>query len=295
MPKLPGAPCPEQIFVIGDIHGQHLAFEAALQRIAAAPRTGLPTRLVFTGDIIDRGPGNLRCVELLAEAKELAGVDEVTFLPGNHELLFRDALIDPVNNSGMWLMNGGLAVLEEVDNSPQAVALREAEGGVPGTEQLVKLMRAQLAPLLDLTAASPGHLRIGDLLFVHAGISPTAPMQEFLAQPQDEHARREHWAWIRSPFLEHEGPWPENENLVVVHGHTPHNQGLELDAETAPEFLDRVETHRRICVDAGAASRDQVAILEISGSEYRLDVTHARDLAVVEEPCEKTDGKEFCG
>ena len=58
--KLPGRPVDEQIFAIGDVHGQAVTLKKTLERIAEIPGVGLPRHLVFTGDIIDRGPENLR-------------------------------------------------------------------------------------------------------------------------------------------------------------------------------------------------------------------------------------------
>src|SRR3546814_10201329 len=53
------------------------------------------------------------------------------------------------------------------------------------------------------------HRRIGDYLFVHAGLHPGRPLDD-----QTEHDM----LWIREPFLSgHDWPHP----VTVVHGHTP--------------------------------------------------------------------------
>jgi serine/threonine protein phosphatase 1 len=74
-----------QVFAIGDVHGQADLLEATLAEIHGVPRSATLRRLIFLGDIIDRGPASLRAVALVGEAAELAGVDDVVLLPGNHE------------------------------------------------------------------------------------------------------------------------------------------------------------------------------------------------------------------
>ena len=50
--------------------------------------------------------------------------------------------------------------------------------------------------------------------------------------------------------------------------------GQRIDPAIAGQYLDRVDTHHRVCIDAGAAGMDQVALLEFSGDQYRITVTH---------------------
>lgn len=257
---LPGRSGQEQLFVIGDVHGQAGALNRALGEIRDRTASNLPSHLIFTGDIIDRGPDNLGAIESVMNAKELAGVDRVTFLPGNHELMLLDAIRAPQTHMTMWTWNGGMAVLDEVD----------PEGKVKMFVEIAKMVKERLADYVALIEAAPDHLRIDDLLFVHAGIAPDTDIAPFLAQPREETSRN-HWAWIRGPFLKHTGGWKDEPDLVVVHGHTPHNHGMKLDPDRAGEYLDRVEDHRRICVDAGAAGMDQVALLEVREGRYTIE------------------------
>ncbi|KKL25403.1 hypothetical protein LCGC14_2405670 [marine sediment metagenome] len=263
--KLPGAPLQEQVFAIGDVHGQAKALRRALAKIKDTPRNGMPSHLVFTGDIIDRGPENLDAIEAVRTAAELAGVDKVTFLPGNHELMLLEAVLQPHWGMNLWAQNGGMAVINEVD--PQGEHKR--------IDDIAKMLGEALEDFMQVIDDAPDYLRMGDLLFVHGGISPHVDMQAFLDQGRDMPSKmRDHWAWIRDEFLYHEGGWDEAGKLVVVHGHTPHNFGKRIDPAIADQYLDRVDTHKRICVDAGAAGMDQVALLEFSGDQYRITVAH---------------------
>jgi serine/threonine protein phosphatase 1 len=263
--KLPGAPLEEQVFAIGDVHGQAKALRRALAKIKDTPRNGMPSHLIFTGDIIDRGPENLDCIAALRAADGLAKVDKVTFLPGNHELMLLEAVRQPHWGMNLWAQNGGMAVINEVD--PQ----RELQH----IDEVARALEVELAPFISLIDTAPDYLRLADILFVHGGISPHEDMDAFLNQGRDMPSKMsDHWAWIRDEFLYHEGGWDADGNLIVVHGHTPHNMHQRIDPAIADQYLDRVDTHHRICVDAGAAGMDQVALLEFSNDRYRITVTH---------------------
>jgi serine/threonine protein phosphatase 1 len=251
----------EQIFAIGDVHGQSAALESALACVRNADRElGLKSHLVFTGDIIDRGCKNLQAIELVLKAQELAEVDEVTFLPGNHELIMIDGLR---HNSAMipgWIRLGGATLCAEI-----------AE--VLGTEQITPPMVLDHIPdFVALIDQAPNHLRLGDILFVHAGVHPHVPLEEWLARGRYGITRMEdHWAWIREPFLSWTGGFGPDGNLLVVHGHTRHNDGAVVDASNVYALFDFAAVHGRICLDAGtAAGHDQLVVLDMTPEGYRL-------------------------
>ena len=261
--KLPGRPVDEQIFAIGDVHGQAVTLEKTLARIAAIPGNGLPRHLVFLGDIIDRGPENIRAIDMVLKAERLAAVDKVTFLPGNHELMLLNAIRNPVESMINWATYIGIQVLDELD----------PEGEIQSVEGIARLLYNRLGDFITLINAAPNALRIEDLVFVHAGLAPGCDIDDYLAcsrfGPSDGF---NHWAWIGNPFLSHEGGWDTDRKVVVVHGHTPENQGLKLDPAYVHGYLDHVEKHRRICIDAGARTMGQIALLQISGRDYTLEI-----------------------
>lgn len=261
-------PCrgPEaQLFVVGDVHGQAVALGAALDAIAAVPGAGLPRRLVFLGDLIDRGPDSLGAVRLAMGAADRALVDEVTLLPGNHELMLIDGLLDPQSFIGDWLDNGGDAVILEAD--PGCAARKLAD--------LAEIARAAFDPdFLTLMTSGPVFRREGELLLVHAGLAPGVEAETFLAQGRFGSAG-EHWAWIREPFLDWEFGWGPDRSWVVVHGHTPavrRRAGLAGFVRAA----DRVRTHRRLGLDAGSAyGHPQVGWAEFRPDRYRIGLAVA--------------------
>lgn len=89
-----------RVFFIGDLHGHYDAFVEACQRVGFRPDQG--DIVVSTGDLIDRGPDNLRCLELLNEPWFYA-------VQGNHEELATTYLkhpgCEPLRRN--WAMNGG--------------------------------------------------------------------------------------------------------------------------------------------------------------------------------------------
>jgi serine/threonine protein phosphatase 1 len=263
--RLPGTAGPDQIFAIGDIHGQAATLEKALNNIASTPRRGEKRRLVFLGDLIDRGPENLRTLQLAMNAKELAAVDEVEYLWGNHELMFLDGLAGDVTAQECWIFNGGLQLLVELD-----VMIGNAD---KIAERICEKMRDEIAFMKNMKS----HTRAGDLLFVHAGINPLKKSAESLALDPQDVPTREHWAWIRDPFLHFRGPWDDDPKMVVVHGHTSVNQNCKLDPDDCVHLFDRVESHRRINLDAGAAGLGQAMVLEVNGQDYDFTLVQEWD------------------
>ncbi|MCZ8295567.1 MAG: metallophosphoesterase [Rhodobacteraceae bacterium] len=254
-----------QLFVLGDVHGQAHALEEALACIAAIPRTAERRKLVFLGDPIDRGPQNLRAMHLVLNAQVAAHVDEVVLLPGNHELMLLDALDNPLRYMGDWLDNGGVTVI--------------AEAKPPASVRLLcdfAEIAQRIAPSAFLAAIreAPSHHRLANLLLVHAGLSPDQIPEAFLKLPKAG-ACGTHWAWIRRPFLDWRGGWGPEGRWLVVHGHTPAVRRLG-DPSRFLALANRRHTHGRICLDAGAAyGLPQVGWAEFRADRFRLAISRA--------------------
>lgn len=262
---LDAAPSGVQIFAIGDVHGQAGTLAATLDKIAIIPRSALCRRLIFLGDIIDRGPDSLKAIDLSGTAKARAGVDEVVILPGNHELMLLDALDDPMVYMGDWLDNGGDAVILEA--LPMAHVTRLAE--------FAKIARAAIPKwFLEQMREGPTWHRAGRLLFVHAGLDPHAEPVAFLSRPRLEAYGSDHWAWIRHPFLEWTGGWGPKKDWKIIHGHTPAVKAIAHLDKFATK-ADQLTSHSRLCLDAGNAfGLPQIAWAEIQQGRYRIGLTH---------------------
>lgn len=236
-----GAP----VYAIGDIHGCYDLLHALLAEIgrdAADRGKEGPTRLVFCGDYVDRGPDSAKVLAALAWLVRSSSV-EVRLLEGNHEEMLRLFLKQPAQHR-QWLMRDGRYTLESYGIPVPEASLSPAD--------LIQLRDA----LLDHMPASHHQLlrelepmvEIGDYAFVHAGIVPDVP----LAKQQ-----REDLLWIRREFLDHQRPFEK----VIVHGHSW--------TDDRPMMLAN-----RLGIDTGAYETGVLTAIRIS--DEAVDVIQAR-------------------
>src|SRR5262245_12967882 len=79
----------ETVFAIGDIHGCGAELRDLLGTVATlAASARHPNRLIYLGDLINRGPDNLGVLRLWAEDERHRGVDHIDRVIGNHEIIF---------------------------------------------------------------------------------------------------------------------------------------------------------------------------------------------------------------
>lgn len=100
------------IFVVGDVHGCYRQLMTALNQVGFDTGCDL---LVSVGDLIDRGPQNLACLDLLQQRWFRA-------VRGNHEQMALDALNDSARIP-LWRANGGDWFFQ-LDDERQALARR---------------------------------------------------------------------------------------------------------------------------------------------------------------------------
>ncbi|WP_156678131.1 metallophosphoesterase family protein [Sphingomonas profundi] len=234
----PCVPAGERIYAIGDIHGRIDLFQALLDQIRRdnEARDPATVRLILLGDIIDRGPAS---AELVARCRALSErSDRFVVLKGNHEAMMVDALGGNLHALALWLRNGGDAALASwgvdaalIAEGPPHKCIADARAHVP-------------AATIAWLRALPTTLRIGDYLFVHAGIRPGVPLAD---QTEPD------LLWIRREFLDSGA----DHGLVVVHGHSISARGPELRAN-------------RIGIDTGAYRTGSLTALMLEGSDRLL-------------------------
>jgi serine/threonine protein phosphatase 1 len=220
---------------VGDVHGQLDLFEALFEAIAAraAQTPKGPRHLITLGDYVDRGEGSIAVLDRL-RGLAIPGV-AVTRLLGNHEQFLAEFLFEESADEAFldfWAMNGGLDTLKGLGATradirrlgPPAV-IAQARADAP----------AWIGELLDDLEIG---LRLGDYLFIHAGVHPRLPLQDPGQRPTT----------IREPFLSGEG-WIHD--FAVVHGHTiagpavaPHRIAVDSGA-----FMTGVLTAVELCED----------------------------------------------
>jgi PAS domain-containing protein len=176
---------PGPLDVIGDIHGELDALRALLAALGHDPRGRHPDgrRLVFIGDLCDRGPDSPGVIALVAK---LVSEGRAQCLLGNHELnLLRAA---PKSGNG-WFF---------ADNHDRA------KGRYPDA---MPAHRDQRARFQAFFATLPVALERPDLRLVHAAWQPAAiaalravPESETLLTFYDRHARQADADWRADPL-----------------------------------------------------------------------------------------------
>ena len=262
-------------FAVGDVHGHAELLAPLLDTIRNLAGGRRNAHLTFLGDLVDRGPDSRRCLDLAGQSPDALGVGGVTHLLGNHEqrlrfFLRQDRVLDAWDEMaplGAWVAGGGSAVLANY-----AIAWPPGDGDTPESVS-ARLRAAMPMETLDLLERMVGHRRVGNLLFVHAGIEPSADLDAYLARAWDDwtwETRHQHWCWVRRTFLNHRGD-TFADGLVVVHGHCIEDEVmayLGADAAAEPHRL----CHGRLNLDAGSYKTGRVAAAQIEDGRYRVIV-----------------------
>lgn len=234
------------ICAIGDVHGRADLLDPLLEALADDARVpGVAhATCIFLGDLIDRGEQSLEALGLAAGGLsaylgDRVPVDDV-LLVGNHDAWLKAAFEDTLTPDmvAMWAANGGQRTWRSLRVPP----LTPADG-------LAAALRAVVPEFVqDAVRGMRGWRRIGDYVFVHAGIDPRRPIED---QPLET------LTWIRGPFLDPPEPWPFD--VVVVHGHSPEE----------PYERPTVARHR-INLDTAAVFTDVLTAIEMRNDRYRF-------------------------
>lgn len=210
-----------RVYAIGDIHGRADLLVRLLEELrrdaAQGEFEGRPI-LIFLGDYIDRGFQSRDVIDILLS--EQLSPFETYFLKGNHEAAMLQFLADP-SIGPRWAEFGGAETLVSYGVRPPRTRTAMEEWAI-ASDALNKAMPREHVNFLTNLDLS---VRIGDYVFVHAGVRPGVPLDQ-----QTEHDL----LWIRDEFLSDSRAL----GAVIVHGHTP---------TTSPH-----KDSRRIGVDTGA-------------------------------------------
>lgn len=207
-------------YAIGDVHGEIDKLDRLLEYIRVdAARCGSQYKIVFLGDLIDRGPDSRAAVERVMAA---TASGEALALKGNHEELMLHAY-EKTESIGVywWAENGG----------DETIASYMTINGVQD-DWREAIDKAHISWLRSLPVMFRDEVR--GFVFVHAGIDPW----------RFPNCSDEVKLWTRSQTFYRSGDWPDRDELreinVVVHGHTP-------TTDFEPDWQ-----RRRINVDTGA-------------------------------------------
>ena len=228
-------------YAIGDIHG-HLDKLQAAHDLIAEDRARHGTEdapVIHVGDLVDRGPDSAGVVEFLRVAEQTD--PRVIVLLGNHDRLLswflepkrRD---DPRLRVGLTYLSPSMGGMTTLASYGVDTSLAEPDLHQAARRAVPEAHRAFLV-------ARPLTHRVGDCLFVHAGIRPGIPLAE-----QTE----EDLVWIRDEFLTD----TRDHGPLIVHGHTP---------------VDQVEHHgNRVNLDSSVAYGGPLSTVVIEGRDIYL-------------------------
>ena len=245
----PRTPSGYRAYAVGDIHGRLDLLDQILVIIERdAERSPAPkSLLIFLGDLIDRGPDSRGVVERLRTYRH--GRLQPYFLAGNHEEVLLRLLAGERGLLEGWLKFGGAECLRSYGTDPSSLAeMNEREALSLVREAIPEEHRQFIASFVDT-------LRLGDYLFVHAGIRPGLDLS---LQSQFD------LRWIRAPFLDSE----DDHGMIVVHGHTisdrvderPNRIGIDTGAyRTGILTALAIEAERRWVLDTDIAEPQRAA------------------------------------
>lgn len=223
----------ERVYAIGDVHGR-LDLLRSLLRTLDADAAGLAreaTRIVFLGDLIDRGPHSRQVLELVRFLQR-RDPERVVVLLGNHEAMLLAAVEGDPSAQRMWLKTGG-------DDTLRSYRIDPAEFVRLTAAKRAGLLRRTIGPkMIAWLEARPLAWRSGGYFFCHAGVRPGVSLDK---------QRREDLLWIRREFLDSTSA----HGAVVVHGHSETEA-----AQAAPN---------RINVDTGAWRSGELTAVGLQG------------------------------
>jgi serine/threonine protein phosphatase 1 len=211
--------------VIGDVHGKLSLLNRLIEETSY--RAG-EDRLIFIGDLVDRGEDSRGVVERAMALKQ-AAPDLVKIIKGNHEAMMMDALSQPdTEQAELWYFNGGVETLQ---------SYADAEGNLDFP-----------TPHFEFLSSFPTWHEDEHAIYVHASL-PEADDGSFLHPSAAPESPELYWARNRRFFSEYRGK-------LVVFGHTI----------TGIIFGEREKVWLResvICVDTGAYLTGVLSAIEL--------------------------------
>ncbi|MDE1915718.1 MAG: serine/threonine protein phosphatase [Sphingomonadales bacterium] len=225
----------QRVYAVGDIHGRADLFARLIKAIEQDDRQrgAMDTTVILLGDLIDRGPDSRGVLDL---ARVWGTRRPLRVLMGNHEEMLLKSLIS-LEAMRQFLRYGGQETVLSFDVDEEAFLTAPFE-------EVQAMLSARISPaLLDFIRGFEASVRMGDYVFVHAGIRPGVPIEE---------QTTEDTRWIREPFLSS----TQGHGAVIVHGHT-----ITQDVEVRPN---------RLGIDTGAYLSGRLTALGLEGQERWL-------------------------
>lgn len=236
--KPPSLPAGLRVYAIGDIHGMANLLQALLKHIKHDLKGyDGESEVVFLGDYVDRGPDSAAVIDRLCDGPGPG--DKWTFLKGNHDAFLSSTIHAErlkLRHYHAWIDQGGLEAMMSW-GVKRALINKDPEDAVAALREAMPKAHRKFFRKLELSR------RIGDYMFVHAGVRPHVDLQD--QQEKD-------LLWIREDFLNHRKDFGAH----IVHGHTI---SMNIDAKK-----------NRTGVDTGAYRTGKLTALVLEGNKRRF-------------------------
>jgi len=197
------------MYIIGDVHGCFKTLMALIEK--------LPTdeKIIFTGDLIDRGPSSKEVVQWVMDNS-----DRCRSVTGNHEqMLLKKKKKPTMSNVSMWTWNGTETLDSYFPETLSRTVFDETDEDIEQTEALRQARRRVDIPQehLDFYESLPQYI-IEDKLFIsHTSWNTKIPWENVL-ELDDSNGYFKGLTWHRGVA----GRLPND--LFHVFGHTPVEQ-----------------------------------------------------------------------
>ena len=220
-----------RVYAVGDIHGRADLLTRLLEDLradaGAGDYEGRPI-LIFLGDYVDRGFQSKDVINILLS--NMVSPFETYFLKGNHE----QAMLQFLGDAGIgprWAEYGGAETLVSYGVQPPRTRTSPEEWMQASADLREALPDEHLQFLKNLELS----VRVGDYVFVHAGVRPGVPLDQ-----QNE----QDLLWIREEFLNDR----RSLGAVIVHGHTPiqnpYRDGRRISLDTGAYLSGKLTAAR---------------------------------------------------
>lgn len=149
-------------FAISDVHSFYDAMMTSLTN-AGFDKSNPDHKVIICGDLFDRGPDAIKCFEFI---DQLAELDRLVYVCGNHEDLLLICLTDMINTRRVadhHISNGTLDTIVQFTGMNKYDLMM---GNFDEQELLTKMM-----PVLEMiTYNTEDYFEVGDHVFVHGWI-----------------------------------------------------------------------------------------------------------------------------
>lgn len=230
----------EQSFVIGDVHGCYEKLEKLLTYWNPDSE-----KLIFIGDLIDRGVRSREVVQLAMKLHKEYGA---VVIGGNHEEMFLEWLDAPTNHFSFYYAVGGEETLHSFYD----------EESVQSTSpiNLAKQLQQDFPEEVEFIKSLPDYVEFNHHIFVHAGIN--------LGLRDWKNSGTKYFRSIREPF--HTGK--NKSGQTIVFGHTP-TRRIYKNKKSDDIWIAPCKT--KIGIDGAAVYGGLLHGLHIQGNgEYQL-------------------------